>query len=76
MENQTYEITTNLPIPTARRKGNRAVETLKLCKAGDSFVLTSLSEKIRMYNWAKRNGISITARAIVPKKSWRVWRLS
>jgi hypothetical protein len=77
MSNEVYEITKNLPIPSAfTGRRSAGLRTLELCEAGDSFVTTSEHEKSKLYSWAAKNNVKITVRTIEKGKRWRVWRLS
>lgn len=77
MQNETYEITKNLPIPSPfANQRSAGLRTLEKCEAGDSFVTTCEHEKSKLYSWAAKNNVKITVRTIEKGKRWRVWRLS
>jgi len=78
MYEETYVISKNIQIPeaTAGRGRSKAVETIKKCGAGDSFVVYKAHEKNLVQKRAYRNNVKVTTRTVESGKCWRIWRLS
>jgi len=69
-EAETYPIVRHIPVPERKHgSAEKTLATLKKMRVGDSFICTSDS---KVYGYAKRLGIEITARRI--GEYYRVWR--